>query len=79
MKDQNQNQNEKKKHILLFGGCKCNGDVIETSTTVSCSMVKPTTPLNGKESNVGRRKHAVSTHRTSQWLNHLSIQETASL
>lgn len=79
-----QNENENKKNQMLsFAGCKCGADVIES--TVS-SMVKPTS-LNEKEkgfsiweeSNVGRRKHAVSSHRTTEWLKQLFIQKNGPL
>ncbi|KAK1439022.1 hypothetical protein QVD17_04837 [Tagetes erecta] len=72
-------QNEKEN----WKGCKCGGDVIESTVT---SMVKPTS-LNEKEtgfsisekSNVGWRKHAVSSHRTSEWLKQLFIPKNVPL
>ncbi|KAI3813387.1 hypothetical protein L1987_18109 [Smallanthus sonchifolius] len=75
------NENVKMKRILSFAGCKCSASVIESTVSSRISMVK-VTGLNeketgfgsSKESNVGGRKHAVSSHRTSEWLKQLFVQ-----
>ncbi|KAI3699548.1 hypothetical protein L2E82_43943 [Cichorium intybus] len=82
MKDQD--QKKKKMKISFLGGCTC---TIENTVCSRIPMVKPTGLKEeetksrvSKESNVGRStKHAVSSHRTSEWLKQLSIQESASL
>lgn len=71
-----------KKQTLLFGGCTCSTNVIESTMSSRISMVKPTqeTKLSAsKQGNVGQRKHALSeslsSHPTSQWLNQQAIQK----
>ncbi|KAI3713026.1 hypothetical protein L1987_71596 [Smallanthus sonchifolius] len=62
----NEDENVKMKRILSFAGCKCSASVIESTVSSRISMVKQTglnekeTGLGiSKESNVGRRKHAI--------------------
>lgn len=87
--EQNQNQNKienprkntKKKQRLLFSGCKCSADSIESTRkeTVAKKEKKTTTTFelhdqNRKESTmIGEGKQAVSRHRTFEWLKQLSI------
>ncbi|XP_024978380.1 uncharacterized protein LOC112515707 [Cynara cardunculus var. scolymus] len=95
--NQNQNQNKienprkntKKKQRLLFSGCKCSADSIESTrkeTVGKKEKTKKTTTTmtkeddmfqfheNRKESTmIGDGKQAVSRHRTFEWLKQLSI------
>ncbi|KAI3665670.1 hypothetical protein L6452_44300 [Arctium lappa] len=69
MKDENEKKTTTN-HLLLFGGCKCSAIEVENGVSWRIPMVKdkvkPT--VLKEESNVGKRKHAVASYRTSEWL-----------
>ncbi|XP_024974915.1 uncharacterized protein LOC112513024 [Cynara cardunculus var. scolymus] len=78
MKDENKKKTTTK-HLLLFGGCKCSTNTIESRVSWPIPMIKPTRWKEkgiSKGSDVGRRKDGMESHRTSEWLDQLSLQET---
>ena len=73
MKDEKE---KKTKQILLFGGCECSANEVESevlSWRIPMVKVKGRGLMKEESNVVGGRKHAVATHRTAEWLKQLSI------